>query len=97
MQMANEETHGNVVASPRFGLLHFRGVDARKFLQGQVSNDVNALAAQELMLAGVHNPQGRVLALLRLAAPASDHVVALLPAGLTESIGAGVRRFVRPR
>ena len=94
MQMANEETHGKLVASPRFGLLHFRGVDAHKFLQGQLSNDLNTLGAQELMLAGAHNPQGRVLALLRLAAPAPDHVIALLPAELAETIGAGLRRFV---
>ena len=92
--MANEETTSGLGASPRFGVLHFRGVDARKFLQGQLSNDVNALGAQELMLAGVHNPQGRVLALLRLVAPAPDHVIALLPAELAETIGAGLRRFV---
>jgi len=92
--MANEEKSTDPVASPRFGLLHFRGADARKFLQGQLSNDVNALGAQQLMLAGVHNPQGRVLALLRLAAPAPDHIIALLPAELVETIGTGLRRFV---
>jgi folate-binding protein YgfZ len=92
--MASEEHGSGLVASPQFGLLHFRGADARKFLQGQLSNDVNALREDALMLAGVHNPQGRVLALLRLTAPAPDHIIALLPAELAETIGAGLRRFV---
>lgn len=83
-------------ANPRrdYGLLQFRGIDAHKFLQGQVSNDVTALRAGELMLAGLHNPQGRVLALLRLAVLAPDHIVAVLPAELAEGTAALLRRYV---
>jgi hypothetical protein len=92
--MATERHDGGAIPQPDYGLLHFRGADARKFLQGQLSNDVNALGADELMLAGFHNPQGRVLALLRLAALAPDHIVALLPAELAESTGAVLRRYV---
>lgn len=80
--------------SPALGLLHFRGVDARKFLQGQLSNDMDALDGARFLLAGLHNPQGRVLALLRLAAPAADHVIALLPAGLVAVTAATLRRYV---
>src|SRR5689334_7358788 len=76
------------------GLLHFRGVDARQFLQGQLSNDMHALSATDFMLAGLHNPQGRVLALLRLAAPAVDHLIALLPADLIPPTLATLRRYV---
>ena len=92
--MAADNDHGGASSQPDYGLLHFRGADARKFLQGQLSNDVNALGGDELMLAGLHNPQGRVLALLRLAAPAPDHIVALLPAELAENAGAVLRRYV---
>jgi tRNA-modifying protein YgfZ len=92
--MATEENKSGAPTSPQYGLLHFRGADAQKFLQGQLSNDMNALGANELMLAGAHNPQGRVLALLRLAALASDHIIALLPAELAETIGAALRRYV---
>jgi folate-binding protein YgfZ len=92
--MASEEDKTGAPTSPQYGLLQFRGADAQKFLQGQLSNDVNALGANELLLAGVHNPQGRVLALLRLAAPATDHIIALLPAELAETISAGLRRYV---
>jgi len=56
-----------------YGLLSFKGSDASKFLQGQLSNDMNLLDEHSFVLAGYHNPQGRVLALLRLAALAPDH------------------------
>lgn len=84
----------NLVGTPAHGLLRFQGPDARKFLQGQLSNDMNGLRADQLLLAGLHNPQGRVLALLRLAAPADDQIIALLPADLAEATAATLRRYV---
>ncbi len=80
--------------APAQGLLRFQGPDARKFLQGQLSNDMNQLRADQLLLAGLHNPQGRVLTLLRLAAPAADDIIALLPAELAEATAATLRRYV---
>jgi folate-binding protein YgfZ len=76
------------------GLLHLRGVDAVKFLQGQLSNDMALLSADRLLLAGLHNPQGRVLALLRLAAPEPDHIIALLPSDLAAVAMATLQRYV---
>jgi len=76
------------------GLLHFRGTGCVQFLQGQLSNDMRSLSNAGWLLAGLHNPQGRVLALLRLLAPAPDHVVALLPAELADTIATTLRRFV---
>lgn len=61
------------------GVLAVRGVDARKFLSGQLSQDVLALRADRVELAGLHNPQGRVLALLRLVAQGPDDVLCVLP------------------
>lgn len=77
-----------------FGLLRFRGPDAVKFLQGQLSNDMKLLDARQFMLAGLHNPQGRVLALLRLLAPEPDHIIALLPAELAATTLATLSRYV---
>ena len=76
------------------GALRFHGPDVRKFLQGQLSNDMGGLRADRSLLAGLHNPQGRVLALLRLVAPATDEVYALLPAELAEATAATLRRYV---
>lgn len=75
-------------------LLHCCGSDAQKFLQGQLSNDCAALTADRFTLAGLHSPQGRVLAVLRLAAPAPDHIVALLPTDLAELALSTLRRYV---
>ena len=83
-----------VQTAPELGLLRFQGPDAAKFLQGQLSNDMSALSSAHFTLAGLHNPQGRVLALLRLAALAPDHIVALLPTDLAETTAATLRRFV---
>ncbi len=84
-------------AARAFGLLRFRGPDARKFLQGQLSNDMALLAAERLTLAGYHNPQGRVLALLRLAAPDAEQVIALLArrTGRAHDGGAAALRAAR--
>jgi len=81
-------------ATQAFAVLRFRGAEVRKFLQGQLSNDMALLGAGHITLAGYHNPQGRVLALLRLAAPEPEQVIALLPAELAEATMTALRRFV---
>jgi folate-binding Fe-S cluster repair protein YgfZ len=61
------------------GVVRVHGTDAVKFLQGQLSNDVATLNAQQSVLAGYHNPQGRTIAVLRLVQWNADDVLALLP------------------
>src|ERR1700733_11842946 len=84
-------TDWNLIELGDLGVLRFRGVDAVRFLQGQVSNDVERLSAERSQLAGYHNPQGRAIALLRLVqlAPdddraATERSVRKSPAGTTE-------------
>ncbi len=92
------------------GVLSFQGADAVRFLQGQLSNDLAALAPGEILRAGLHNPQGRTIALLWLAAArsgtahtgaragadadAGDEILALLPRELAGSVLAQLRRYV---
>ncbi len=76
------------------GVLSFHGPDARKFLQGQLSNDVTALAPGVLMRAGLHNPQGRALALLALIASQSGELLAVLPRELIATTSSTLRRYV---
>jgi folate-binding protein YgfZ len=82
-------------ALPSLGALHISGADALAYLQGQLSAELRPLQAGQLAWAGLHTPQGRVLALLALAplAPAGDWL-AVLPAALAESAAAALRRFV---
>jgi folate-binding protein YgfZ len=76
------------------GLLRFHGPDATAFLQGQLSNDVEALAVGATQLAGYHNPQGRVIALLRLTRVAPGEILAQLPQELVEPVAQRLRRYV---
>lgn len=79
-----------------YGALRFCGPDARTFLQGQVSNDLAQLQPGVALPAGLHNPQGRVLALLRLWAEPehTDSVLATLPRERLPEVAAHLRRYV---
>lgn len=77
-----------------FGLIGARGPGARSFLQGQLSQDVLALGAARVALAGLHNAQGRALAILRLVPLDDDDLLLMLPAELVAATLQRLRRFV---
>src|SRR5271168_3925331 len=77
-----------------WGVLRFRGPDAVKFLQGQLSNDVEKLSAERSQLAGYHNPQGRVIALVRLVQGSADDILAILPRELIATVASRLTKFV---
>jgi folate-binding protein YgfZ len=83
-----------VCSLEELGLLAVRGADARRFLQGQLSNDVMTLAPGALLRAGLHTPQGRTLAVLHLLLDAGQTLLALLPRELCEATLATLRRYV---
>jgi folate-binding protein YgfZ len=76
------------------GVLRAQGPDAVAFLQGQLSSDVTRLSPGALQLAGYHNPQGRVIALLRLTALTPQDLLAVLPRELVAPVAAKLKRFV---
>jgi len=76
------------------GVLAFRGPDAVRFLQGQLSADIEKLPVGASTLAGLHNPQGRVVALLAVALTASDELLAVLPAELAAAVAQRLRKYV---
>ena len=75
-------------------VLRARGADALTFLQGQLSNDCMQLSIERSLLAGYHNPQGRVIALLRLIFLARDDVLAILPRELAAPVAQRLGRFI---
>ena len=77
-----------------FGALRVSGADSVSFLQGQLSNDVRLLTSERALLAGYHNPQGRVIALLRLLQIAGGDVLAILPRELVAPVMQRLGRFV---
>jgi folate-binding protein YgfZ len=77
-----------------FGVLRLRGPDSVRFLQGQVSNDVERLTPERSQLAGYHNPQGRTIAVLRLVQLAQDDLLAILPRELAPAVASRLGKFV---
>jgi tRNA-modifying protein YgfZ len=62
---------------PACAVVAVRGRDARTFLQGQLTNDLLGLERHPGMLAAYCNRQGRVLAILRLAADTDGVLIVL--------------------
>lgn len=86
--------HLQTVELDDLGALRVRGADAARFLQGQLSNDVGRVSAQRSALAGLHNPQGRTFALLRMVHLAPDDFLALLPRELAAPAAARLSKYV---
>lgn len=85
----------NLSFGPRaLGVIAFRGPDAAKFLQGQLSADVEKLAVGSGVLAGLHNPQGRAIALLALVRLQPGEILAALPAELVDTVLQRLRKYV---
>lgn len=70
------------------------GTDVIGFLQGQLSHDLARLASRGSLLAGLHNPQGRVIALPRLLQAGSERVLLVLPVSLLEQVVARLSRYI---
>ena len=76
------------------GVLAVRGPEARKFLHGQLSQDVLGLRPDRVEWAGWHNPQGRTLALLRLVPCGPQDVRCVLPRELLADTLAGLQKYL---
>src|SRR5882724_8176817 len=87
-------TEWNSLSLDSLGVLRARGADVVSFLQGQLSNDVALLGPERSLLAGYHNPQGRVIALLRLVQLAPDDLLAILPRELIAAVVQRLGKFV---
>ena len=76
------------------GVLRARGADVVSFLQGQLSNDLTRLSLACSLLAGYHNPQGRVIAVPRLVHVAGDDLLAILPRELVAPVMQRLSKFI---
>jgi folate-binding protein YgfZ len=83
----------NSLGTTSLGTLLVSGADARAFLQGQLSADVDALTPARPMLATCNSAQGRVQAVLWLV-ERSNGIELFLPASLAERIAARLRKYV---
>src|SRR5437773_1671263 len=87
-------TGWNSVSLDSLGVLRASGADVVPFLQGQLSNDLERLAPERSLLAGYHNAQGRVIALLRLVQAAPGEVLAVLPRELAAAVASRLAKFI---
>jgi tRNA-modifying protein YgfZ len=69
------------------------GSDARAFLQGQLSADIDVLAPARPLLASCNSAQGRVQAVLWLVERA-DGIGLILPASMAERLAVRLRKYV---
>ncbi|MDE2262594.1 MAG: folate-binding protein YgfZ [Gammaproteobacteria bacterium] len=86
--------HLQTVELDDLGALRVTGADAARFLQGQLSNDLGRVSAERSALAGLHNPRGRTVALLRIVHLAPNDFLALLPRELAAPVAARLTKYV---
>jgi hypothetical protein len=86
--------HLQTVELDDLGALRVVGVDAARFLQGQLSNDIARVSAERSALAALHNPQGRAIALLRIVQLAPNDFLALLPQELAAAVASRLSKYV---
>ncbi len=73
-------------------LVAFAGEESRKFLQGQVTCDVNKLANGESVLGACCNPKGRMIANFRMVAVA-DALLMALPSDQVDYLCAHLKKY----
>ena len=76
------------------GLIHVSGGDASRFLQNQLTNDINKVNTAQGQLAAWCTAKGRMLVIFRIFCPADGEYLLELPASLLESIIKRLRMFV---
>jgi tRNA-modifying protein YgfZ len=74
-------------------VLRVSGVDAVEYLQGQLSQDVAALARGESADSLILTPQGKLDALVRVSRTGDEEVIIDVDAGFGETVAARLARF----
>ena len=83
----------SAVQLTRFAAIMVSGADARAYLQGQLTADLDALDSNRVQLACCNSPQGRVQAVFWML-ERSDGIALVLPASLVESTVLRLRKYV---
>jgi len=76
-----------------FATVTISGADAKSFLQGQLSNDMNLLTPQQAVLASCNSAQGRGQFIVTLV-ERQEGIVAVLPESLLELFITRLRKYI---
>lgn len=83
-----------LIALGSYGFLSVKGIDATKFLQGQVTCDVNALADNKSLLGAQCNLKGRMIGSFRLAQHENvDHILIRMPRPVLPHVHAALKKY----
>src|SRR3954465_1169340 len=74
-------------------VLHITGPDARSYLQGQLTQDMNALTHERAALAACNSPQGRVQGVLWMVDRTAG-IAAVVPASMRSKMLERLRKYV---
>jgi folate-binding protein YgfZ len=77
----------------QLGVIMVSGQDARSYLQGQLTADLDAFSPDQVQLTCCNSPQGRVQAVLCMIGR-SDGIALLLPTTMIDSTIARLRKYV---
>jgi folate-binding protein YgfZ len=91
---ASESGKISAMILTHLGVIAARGPDTRRFLNGQLSQDLSTLANDRAVRAGLHNPQGRVLTIMLLLPQGNEDVLLVLPRERITSTLALLQRYV---
>ena len=75
------------------GVIRVSGIDNKKFLQGQLTNDINSLQDQKYKLASYCTHQGKVISNMQLILN-DDDVIILLPKHLSEYFIEKISKYI---
>ncbi|MEO8627278.1 MAG: folate-binding protein [Betaproteobacteria bacterium] len=75
------------------GLLLVSGADSREFLQGQLTNDMEEVTADQALLCAYCTPKGRVLATLTICKWRGDYLLQM-PSELVDSVRKRLQMYV---
>jgi folate-binding protein YgfZ len=75
------------------GFVHISGPEAKKFLQGQLTCDMEQLVPEQYQLAAHCNPQGRIISLFHLF-QREDAYYFVLPASMVEKTILALKKYI---
>lgn len=78
--------------SNSIAILHIEGKDAKKFLQGQITCNVETLLSDKIQLAAHCNPQGRIISLFYIMEHATNYYL-ILPSSMAEIALAALKKY----
>lgn len=75
-------------------LLRIQGPDTRKFLQGQVTCDIQSLSTEQSLTGAACDPKGRVYALFQLLELGEEDVLMQLPVAIAEQVIQQMQKYL---